>query len=125
MDGLMSLVTFENHDNPTDPDYWPDATLVRPSTEGLMRNLVPYYWPLRSKLPRDGLISFDDLMEREGVRNPMPVCNKGTTSLDTSDNAVKEEFPAIVHPVKLYARKKGGSKKKVGGGPNKKVGWAL
>jgi hypothetical protein len=101
LDEHYCLKTTWSNNTPKDPDHWSTTYDGGVPTYGLMRNLVPHYWPLRGDLPRDGLISFQELMERE--------CGRQASTLWASLDEPNDEIDACTptSAVNLYVEETG------------------
>jgi hypothetical protein len=48
-----------------DPNAWVHERFVDFSMKGLMLNLAPHYWPVRLNLPKDEIMSFQEIVDSE------------------------------------------------------------
>jgi hypothetical protein len=93
----------------SDADYWPHDMCMEPPTKGLMRNLIPHYWPLRKDLPSDGLLSFDELMAREDLTKKLETKEFAKLLVPSQDTADKADVKAVG---KFYVKIVGSDKSK-------------
>jgi hypothetical protein len=73
LDECYLFKSFKSEGYLHDPNAWVHERFVDFSMKGLMSNLAPHYWPVRLNLPKDEIMSFQEIVDREKLADDAAV----------------------------------------------------